>query len=107
MWKGPEEGVLIEVRDVDGVTLEDIMVGSHDAGAMTNSADIHQFGSANASRMTYDGVYVFGMYQKSPFRKGFLFTESHRKRCGHHAARPGEPPFRGLRAGNRAGELQL
>jgi hypothetical protein len=40
--------------------------------------DIHQFGSAGPSHMTYDGVTVYGMYQKQPFRKGFRFT-----RLGH------------------------
>jgi hypothetical protein len=72
--KGPAGGVMIEVRDPQQVTLEDLMVGSHDAGAMNNSIDIHQLGSGHASRMTYDGVYVFGMYQKAPLRKGLRFT---------------------------------
>jgi hypothetical protein len=49
-------------------------VGAHDAGAMNNGIDIHQAGSATGSRMTYDGVYVYGMYQKAPFRKGMQFT---------------------------------
>ena len=74
IWKGPEDGVMIEVRDPQHVTLEDMMVGSHDAAAMNNSIDIHQLGSANPSHMTYDGVYVFGMYQKVPLRKGLRFT---------------------------------
>lgn len=74
IWKGPEGGVITEVRDPQRVTLEDLMIGAHDAGAMNNGIDIHQLGSTNASRMTYDGVYVFGMYQKAPFRKGLRFT---------------------------------
>ncbi len=74
IWKGPEGGVMVEVRDPQHVTLEDIMIGSHDAAPMNNSIDIHQLGSANPSHMTYDGVYVFGMYQKAPFRKGLIFT---------------------------------
>jgi hypothetical protein len=53
--------------------LEDIMIGSHDGGPMDNSIDILQLGSSTPSRMTYDGVYVFGMYQKLPFRKGLHF----------------------------------
>ena len=32
-------------------------------------------GTARPSRVTYDGVYVFGMYQKQPLRKGLLFTK--------------------------------
>ena len=66
---------MIEVRHPQRVTLEDLMVGSHDGGAMNNSIDIHQLGSGQCLRMTYDGVYVFGMYQKAPLRKGLRFTD--------------------------------
>ncbi len=75
LWKGAEGGVMVEVRDPQNVTLQGIMIGSHDAGAMNNGIDIQQFGSNHASRMTYDGVFVFGMYQKQPFRKGLHFTK--------------------------------
>jgi hypothetical protein len=74
IWKGPEGSVMVEVREPHRVTLEDLMIGAHDAGAMNNRIDIHQPGSTNGSRMTYDGVYVFGMYQKAPLRKGLRFT---------------------------------
>ena len=74
LWKGPEGGSIVEVRDPRHVILEDIMVGAHDAGVMDNGIDIHQFGSAHPSHMTYDGVYVFGMYQKAPLRKGLRFS---------------------------------
>jgi len=74
IWQGPAGGVIAEVRNPQQVTLEDLMIGAHDAGAMNNSVDIRQLGSGNASHMTYDGVYVFGMYQKAPLRKGLLFT---------------------------------
>ncbi len=75
IWKGAEGGVIAEVRDAQDVVLEDLMIGAHDAGAMNNSTDIHQVGTARPSRVTYDGVYVFGMYQKQPLRKGLLFTK--------------------------------
>ncbi|HSM79640.1 MAG TPA: glycosyl hydrolase family 28-related protein, partial [Bryobacteraceae bacterium] len=74
IWKGAGGGTMIEVRDPQEVELADLMVGSHDGGAMDNSIDIHQLGSIQGSRMTYDGVYVYGMYQKAPFRKGLRFT---------------------------------
>jgi len=74
IWKGPEGGVMVEVRDPQRVILEDLMMGAHDAGAMRNGIDIEQIGSTNGSHMTYDGVYVFGMYQKAPLRKGLRFT---------------------------------
>ena len=75
IWKGAEGGVMAEVREPQRVTLEDLMIGAHDAGAMNNGIDIHQLGSTHASHMTYDGVYAFGMYQKAPLRKGLLFTD--------------------------------
>jgi hypothetical protein len=74
VWKGPADGIMTEVRDPQQVTLEDLMIGAHDAGAMRNSIDVLQLGSANSSHMTYDGVYVFEMYQKAPLRKGLRFT---------------------------------
>ncbi len=74
VWKGPEGGVMMEVRDPLHVVLQDMMIGSHDAGAMNNGLDVHQKGSGKRSHMTYDGVYVYGMYQKQPERKGLQFT---------------------------------
>ena len=64
---------MVEVRDPRHVALENIAVGNDD-GVMNNGVDIHQFGSAGPSHMTYDGVSVYGMYQKQPFRKGLRFT---------------------------------
>ena len=74
IWKGAEGGTMVEVRDPQQVTLENISIGTHDAGVMNNDIDIHQTGSAKPSRMTYDGVYAFGIYQKQPLRKGLRFT---------------------------------
>ncbi|NQU37990.1 MAG: hypothetical protein HQ526_10410, partial [Actinobacteria bacterium] len=39
---------------------------------MDNGIDILQTGSKSASRVVYDGVFVYGMYQKQPFRKGLV-----------------------------------
>lgn len=72
-WKGVEGGTMVEVRDPQRVTLENMSIGNHDSGEMNNSIDVHQAGSANGSHMTYDGVYAFGMYQKQPRRKGLHF----------------------------------
>jgi hypothetical protein len=74
IWRGPAGGTMVEVRDPQRVTLENLAVGSHDSGEMNNRIDIHQTGSGRRSHMTYDGVYAFGMYQKQPFRKGIWFT---------------------------------
>lgn len=78
-WRGPKGGVMVEVRDPQHVTLEDLMIGSHDVGDMDNSIDVEQVGSARPSHMTYDGVYVFGMYQKAPMRKGVRFSNLNEK----------------------------
>jgi hypothetical protein len=74
IWKGAAGGTMVDVRDPQHVTLENILIGSVDGLDMNNHADIQQTGSGKASHMTYDGVYVYGMYQKQPFRKGMWFT---------------------------------
>jgi len=74
VWKGGNGGTMVAVRDPQNVTLEQIAVGNHDSGAMDNGVDILQTGSDQPSRMTYDGVFVYGMYQKQPFRKGLQFS---------------------------------
>jgi hypothetical protein len=72
-WRGETGGTMIAVVDPENVTLEHLAVGNHDAGKMDNAIDILQTGSGKPSRMTYDGVFVYGMYQKDPFRKGLYF----------------------------------
>ena len=74
VWKGPEGGVLVDVRDAKDVTLEQINIGSHDAGAMNNSVDV-MVTASGPSLLRLDGVYVYGMYQKQPFKKGLLCKE--------------------------------
>jgi len=69
-WKGPADGTIIAVHDPQRVTLEHLGVGNHDSGAMNNAVDVLQTSSGGPSSMTYDGVFVYGMYQKQPFRKG-------------------------------------
>lgn len=73
LWKGAEGGTTIDIRDPLNVTLEHIDVGTHDVGETRNGIDIDQIGSSRRSRMTYDGVWAYGMFQKQPFRKGFRF----------------------------------
>ena len=74
LWKGSADGTMIEVRQPNRITLEHLNVGSHDVGEMTNAIDIHQIGSGGRSLMTYDGVTVYGKYQRQPLAKGFRFT---------------------------------
>lgn len=73
VWRGPEGGVLMQVEAPQDITVEHLNAGSHDAGAMDNAVDILQVGGDRPSRATYDGVFVYGMYQKQPFRKGLHF----------------------------------
>jgi hypothetical protein len=53
------------------VTLEQMNIGSHDAGAMNNGVDV-QVTASGPSLLRLDGVYVYGMYQKHPDKKGLL-----------------------------------
>ena len=69
-WRGVEGGTIVQVHKPDDVTLQDIAIGNHDVGPMNNAIDVLQTGSASRTRMTYDSVFTFGMYQKEPFRKG-------------------------------------
>ena len=69
-WRGAEGGAIVEVHEADCVTLQHISVGNHDVGPMNNAIDVLHTGSAARTRMTYDSVFTFGMYQKEPFRKG-------------------------------------
>lgn len=64
-WKGPERGVVFHVQDPDRVTLEHLAVRR-----TTQAVDVLQTSTGGPSYMVYDGVYVFGMYQKNPWEKG-------------------------------------
>lgn len=77
LWGGAAGGTMIEVRDAQNVTLENINVGSHDvAPQMNNAYDIVQTSSgATPSFVTYDNVTVYGMYQKQPERKGLWLRD--------------------------------
>ncbi|MGB2824366.1 MAG: glycosyl hydrolase family 28-related protein, partial [Phycisphaerae bacterium] len=70
IWRGAEGGTMVAVHDPDHVTLGNMAVGNHDSGPMTNGVDVLQTGSGRPSHMTYDGLFVYGMYQKQPLRKG-------------------------------------
>jgi len=75
IWHGAEGGTIVAIHDPQNVRLENISIGSHDAGQMKNAIDIEQTGSDQPSFMIYDWVFVFGMYQKQPFRQGLHLQE--------------------------------
>lgn len=75
LWKGAPGGTILAVRAPHNVILEQLAVGSGDTGAMENGVDIAQSGQPGdaPTRMTYDSVFVYGMYAKQPLRKGLKF----------------------------------
>jgi len=75
VWKGPEGGVIFTVHDPMNVTLENLTIGHHDLGPMNNAADIRQTSSGKPSRMTYDGIFGYGIYQGKPLIQGMEFVD--------------------------------
>ncbi len=73
IWKGPAGGTIIEIRDPDRLTLENLAVGHHDCGMGDNAIDILQTGSGRPSSICYDRVWVYGMYQYKPLDRGLRF----------------------------------
>lgn len=69
LWRGAEGSPVITVESPRRVGLEHLMIGHHDLGPMNHGPDVLQTADGPSS-MTYDGVYVFGMYQKQPFVHG-------------------------------------
>ena len=70
LWKGEAGGTMIEVRDPQNITLENISVSSEKGG--TDGLEILQTGGKGASRMTYEGVFVYGKYAKDPLNRGLM-----------------------------------
>jgi hypothetical protein len=70
VWRGAPDGTTVGVHDPEGLTLEHIAIGHPDSGDTTNAIDVLQTGSGDRSRMTYDGVFVYGVYQKKPLVRG-------------------------------------
>ncbi len=66
-WRGPKGGTLIHVMSPAGITVENLDAGT--SGDQQNGVDILQTGPGHAR---YERVWVYGMYAKQPFRKGFV-----------------------------------
>lgn len=69
IWHGPKDGVTVHVSDPIHVSVENLNIG--EAGDQGNSADILQTGT-RPSRINYERVWLYGMYQKQPSRKGLV-----------------------------------
>ena len=65
-WKGEDQGVMLQVQDPDHVILERLGFAGGKA-----AVDILQTSSGKPSFMTYDGLTVYGMYQKDTSVRGF------------------------------------
>ena len=68
IWRGPADGVLMHVQDPNEVTISNLDIG--EAGTQKNAIDILQTSSGIPSRIHYEKVWVFGMYQKRAAVKG-------------------------------------
>lgn len=69
IWRGPPDRPTIEVRDVENVALQNIAIGHHDFGPVRASADVLVRAERPCS-VTFDRVFVYGMYQKRPAVRG-------------------------------------
>jgi hypothetical protein len=70
-WGGPAGGTMVSVEDPQHVTLENIAIGSaNNGGQMSNAIDVLQTSAGRPSFVTYENVWVFGMYADKPFVKG-------------------------------------
>lgn len=70
VWRGPADQPIVAVTDPQDLRLEQLAIGNHDSGKMEATADILQTSTGGPSRIAYDGVFVFGMYQKQPDTRG-------------------------------------
>lgn len=73
VWRGPEDGVGIDITDPQRITLEQFAIGHHDLGPIKCLADIRQSSTGGPSSICYDAVWAYGMYQKQPDKQGILF----------------------------------
>jgi hypothetical protein len=66
-WGGPPGGTVISVEDPQHVALQNIALGNPNTG---QDIDLLQTSAGRPSFMTYENVYVYGMYQNKPFVRG-------------------------------------
>ena len=69
-WGGTAGGTMIAVQSPDNIVMDSLLVGHSESGAQNNGIDIEQTSNGAKSKMTYDGVYVFGKYANKPDVKG-------------------------------------
>ncbi len=75
-WDGAADGVMLHIHNPRNITLKHISIGHHDAGRRQNNAiDVLHTSDGSGSAMVYDGVWAYGLYQKQPHSKGFVFRD--------------------------------
>jgi hypothetical protein len=70
VWGGAKGGTTVAVHQPDRVTLEHMAIGNSEGVATEQGIDVLQTGGDGPTHMTYDGLFVFGMYQRQPLVKG-------------------------------------
>ncbi len=74
-WDGPENGVILSIHQPQNLVLENMMVGHHNVGRMSNAVDILYTSNPGGSSMVLEGIWTFGAYQKQPDQKGIVFRD--------------------------------
>lgn len=70
VWRGPEGGTTLEVRNPQEVTVANICIGFHEPETGKGAIDILQVGTGTPSSIAYDSVWVWGMYQRNALEHG-------------------------------------
>jgi hypothetical protein len=70
VWRGPEGGTTVELREPDRITIENIGIGFHEPETSKNACDIRMEGTGKPSSLTLDRVWAWGMYQMKPLEHG-------------------------------------
>lgn len=74
VWHGKAGEPIVHLSGVTNVTLANLAVGQHDFGQMNHGDDVLVTSPAGMPcRLILDGVYGFGMYDKSPDKHGLHF----------------------------------
>ncbi len=74
IWRGESGKPMLLMDGAVNVTLANLAVGMHDWGEMSHGDDVLVTGQdGKPCRVILDGVYAYGMYQKSPEKHGIHF----------------------------------
>lgn len=75
VWNGAANGTMVSVVNPYNVTMENMLVGHMENGWQNDAIDIeHTTPVSGTSKMTYEGIYVYGKSQNTPGVKGIRFN---------------------------------